>query len=193
MAPSLRTGLGLALGFVGLCILVVHPAPSAATPDTRLEIWGKLALIFAACSWAAGAIYSRHVHAQGSPLLPMARQMFSGGVALLVVSVFHDHWERVSLARVSAVSWVGFAYLVVFGSLLGFTAYAWLMRVSTPERVSTVSYVNLVVAVFLGWTLGGETITPRILLGAAIVVGSVVTVLKKRSVRDTVDATPTEA
>ncbi|MEI9999980.1 MAG: EamA family transporter [Verrucomicrobiota bacterium] len=172
---------------------MVHPAPSAATPDTRLEIWGKLALIFAACSWAAGAIYSRHVHAQGSPLLPMARQMFSGGVALLVVSVFHDHWERVSLARVSAVSWVGFAYLVVFGSLLGFTAYAWLMRVSTPERVSTVSYVNLVVAVFLGWTLGGETITPRILLGAAIVVGSVVTVLKKRSVRDTVDATPTEA
>jgi len=66
-----RFALGLALGFVGLCVII---KPSASEPNTDMEIWGKLALVFAACSWSAGAIYSRHVHATGSPLLPMARQ-----------------------------------------------------------------------------------------------------------------------
>lgn len=189
-APSIRTGIGLVMGFVGLCVLI---KPSATAPDTRMEIWGKLALIFAACSWAGGAIYSRFVHSQGSPVLPMARQMICGGSVLLLISFFHDDWARLSVGRMTAVSWLGFGYLVIFGSLFGFTAYAWLMRVSTPERVSTVSYINVVVAVFLGWTVGGETITSRILVGAGIIVGSVVIVLKKASVRTAVEATPTEA
>jgi drug/metabolite transporter (DMT)-like permease len=187
--PSLRTGVGLALGFVGLCILI---KPSAANPDTRMEIWGKLALVFAACSWSAGAIYSRHVHAKGSPLLPMARQMISGGVVLLAISGTQGDWGHLSLGKVTAAAWMGFGYLVVFGSLIGFTAYVWLMRVSTPERVSTISYVNLVVAVLLGWTMGGETMTTRILIGAGIIVISVVLVLKKPSNRDLVDAAPPE-
>jgi drug/metabolite transporter (DMT)-like permease len=189
-APSVRTGIGLACGFVGLCILI---KPSASSPDSPMELWGKLVLIFAACSWSAGAIYSRHVHAKGSPLLPMARQMISGGGVLLIISFFHDHWDRLSLAKVSLSSWLGFLYLVVFGSLFGFTAYVWLMRVSTPERVSTVSYVNLVVAVLLGLTLGGEPVTPRVVIGAGIIVGSVILVLKKRANRRLVTPAPTEA
>jgi drug/metabolite transporter (DMT)-like permease len=188
--PSLRTGIGLAFGFLGVCILIT---PSAENPDTRMEIWGKLVLVFAACSWSAGAIYSRHVHAKGSPLLPMARQMIAGGLVLLTIAGAKGDFGRVALASVTAASWMGFGYLVVFGSLFGFTAYVWLMRVSTPAHVSTISYVNLVVAVILGWTLGGEPMTLRLLVGASIIVGSVVLVLTKKSVADVVASEPTEA
>lgn len=189
-APSLRTSLGLILGFVGLCVLI---RPSAVNPDTHLEIWGKLVLLFAACSWSAGAIYSRHVHAKGSPLLPMARQMIMGGLALVAISVVHGDWRHFALEKVTVASWMGFSYLVVFGSLFGFTAYVWLMRVSTPAQVSTVAYINLVVAVLLGWTVGGEPMTPRLLAGAGIIVGSVVLVLKKKANQELVDSAPTEA
>ena len=171
---TLRTGLGLALGFVGLCVII---KPAASAPDTAMEIWGKLALVFAACSWSAGAIYSRHVHAQGSPLLPMARQMIMGGLVLMLIAATRGDFSRIDVAKISAASWMGFAYLVVFGSLFGFTAYVWLMRVTTPTHVSTVSYVNIVVAVLLGWTVGGEPMTLRMLIGAGIIIGSVVLVL----------------
>jgi drug/metabolite transporter (DMT)-like permease len=116
-----------------------------------------------------------------------------GGVVLLAISFFYGDWGRDSLANVSALSWMGFSYLVVFGSLLGFTSYLWLMRVSTPERVSTISYVNLVVAVVLGWTVGGEVMTAHILIGAGIIVGSVVLVLTKKSTRNVVESAPMEA
>jgi drug/metabolite transporter (DMT)-like permease len=187
--PTLRTGLGVLMGFAGMCILI-KPAPDQ--PDTGMEIWGKAVLLLAAVAWAAGAIYSRTHHAQGSPLLPMARQMICGGTSLLVVSLLRGDFAHFSPAHVTLASALGFAYLLIFGSLLGFTAYAWLLRVSTPERVSTISYVNTVLAVLLGWAMG-EPMSLRTLLGAVIVIASVVIVLKKKVVRDTCDATPAEA
>lgn len=174
--PSARTCVGLGLGFIGLCFLL---SPSGESRHSDMETWGKLALAFAACSWSAGAIYSRHLHAKGSPLLPMARQMIMGGLALLAISVCRGDWAHFSPAQVTLGAWLGWIYLVVFGSLLGFTAYVWLMRVSTPAKVSTISYVNLVVAVVLGWTIGGEAITLHVFIGAAIILASVVLVLKK--------------
>jgi drug/metabolite transporter (DMT)-like permease len=187
--PTLRTGAGLVMGFVGLAILI---KPGHAQSHNGMELWGGIALLFGAMAWAAGAIYSRFHHAQGSPLLPMARQMICGGVALAVVALLHGDWALFSPLHLTRDSLLGFAYLLVPGSLLGFTTYAWLLRVSTPERVSTVTYVNTVVAVLLGW-LVGEPLSPRIILGAVIVVTSVIIVLAKPAVRDTVDATPTEA
>jgi drug/metabolite transporter (DMT)-like permease len=187
--PSLRTGLGLVMGFGGLCILI-KPAPELH--PSGMEIWGKGVLLLGAVAWAVGAIYSRSRHAQGSPLLPMARQMISGGAALLMASVLNGDWHHFSPARVTFASACGYVYLMIFGSLVGFTAYAWLMRVSTPERVSTIPYVNTVVAVSLGWAVG-EPMSLHIIIGAVIIVASVVIVLRKKSVRDTVDATPTEA
>jgi drug/metabolite transporter (DMT)-like permease len=178
------------LGFIGLCILV---KPSAATPDTHMEIWGKLVLIFAACSWAAGSIIARYIHSRGSSMLPMARQMISGGTVMCFLGLFHGDWFRLNLGTVSLTAWMGFSYLVIFGSLIGFTAYVWLMRISTPERVSTISYVNLVVAVLIGWTIGGEPMTLRIWIGAGIIIGSVVLVLKKKVAREVVTPAPPEA
>jgi drug/metabolite transporter (DMT)-like permease len=187
--PSLRAGMGLVMGFAGLCILI-KPAPDL--PHTGMEIWGKFALVFGAVAWAAGAIYSRFHHAKGSPLLPMARQMICGGTSLIIVALVRGDFADFSPWQITLHSMLGFAYLIGPGSLLGFTAYAWLLRVSTPERVSTVSYVNTVVAVLLGWAVG-EPMSLRIVLGAIIIIASVVIVLRKKVVRDTVDATPTEA
>jgi drug/metabolite transporter (DMT)-like permease len=187
--PTLRTGLGLLMGFAGLCILI-KPAPEL--PHTGMETVGKGVLLLGAVSWAAGAIYSRFHHAKGSPLLPMARQMICGGSVLLVISFLRGDLAHFSPWHMTLHAVLGFAYLLFFGSLLGFTAYAWLLRVSTPERVSTVSYVNTVLAVLLGWAVG-EPMSLRILVGAVVVIASVVIVLKKKAVRDTVDATPTEA
>lgn len=186
--PAVRTVIGLAFGFVGLCILV---KPSGTTPDTQMETWGKVALLFAACSWAAGAIYSRHVHARGSSLLPIARQMTCGGFVLLAIALVHGDYTGFDVSQVTVASWVGWGYLLFFGSLTGFTAYAWLIRTTSPERVTTISYVNLVVAVFVAWMFG-EPMTTRILLGAGIIIGSVVLVLKKRP-RKIDEAVPPEA
>ncbi len=119
--------------------------------------------------------------------------MIMGGLALVAISVVHGDWRHFALEKVTVASWMGFSYLVVFGSLFGFTAYVWLMRVSTPAQVSTVAYINLVVAVLLGWTVGGEPMTPRLLAGAGIIVGSVVLVLKKKANQELVDSAPTEA
>jgi drug/metabolite transporter (DMT)-like permease len=176
IAPSRRTCLGLALGMVGVVVLM-HPSASGHT--TSLMLTGEIALLLAACSWAAGGIYSRYVHAQGSPLLPMARQMIVGGTLLLAFSLLHGDWTHFSIRRVSAESWLGFGYLVIFGSLTGFTIYVWLMRVSTPARVATISYINLLVAVLLGWLILHEPMTPQLIAGGLITVTSVMLVLKK--------------
>ncbi len=113
-------------------------------------------------------------------------------MVLTIVSILHGDWAHFSLAAITLQSWLGVGYLIIFGSLIGFTAYAWLMRVSTPDRASTVTYVNTVIAVLLGWAVG-EPMTLQMVVGAVVVVASVVIVLRKKTVRDTVDATPTEA
>jgi drug/metabolite transporter (DMT)-like permease len=174
--PTLRVCAGLLVGLVGVAVLM---KPGAFEHTSPLLLWGEIALLLAACSWAAGGIYSRYVHAKGSPLLPMARQMIVGGVLLLAISYVHGDWRHFSFAQVRPVAWLGFGYLVVFGSLTGFTIYVWLMRVSTPAHVATISYANLLVAVALGWGVLHEPLTARLIVGGVIMVGSVVLVLKK--------------
>ncbi len=107
--------------------------------------------------------------------------MLFGGAALLLLGTATNEWSRLDLAHVSMRSALALFYLMIFGSILGFTAYVWLIRVSTPAKVSTYAYVNPVVAVFLGWLIGGEPITARLLVGAAIVVSAVVMITSTRS------------
>jgi drug/metabolite transporter (DMT)-like permease len=175
--PSRRTWVGLVLGLVGVVVLV---GPDTGRKQASPFLFaGELVLLLSACSWAAGAIYSRHVEARGSPLLPMARQMIMGGTINLGGSLVLGEWAHFSLARVTLQAWLGFAYLVVFGSLVGFTVYVWLMRVSTPTRVATISYANLAVAVLLGWAVLGEPFTARLLWGSVILISAIVLVLRK--------------
>jgi drug/metabolite transporter (DMT)-like permease len=136
----------------------------------------------AALSWAAGSIYGLRSPVPSSALLAAGMQMLAGGVALLVVSVFAGEWSTFSFNQVSSNSWYGLGYLIVFGSLIGFTAYSWLLKNAEPTMVATYAYVNPVIAVILGWLIAGESMTMQMLMGAAVVVGSVVLITSKNEV-----------
>jgi drug/metabolite transporter (DMT)-like permease len=161
---------GLLLGLLGLFWLV---GPDALLGGGRVDFIGAVVVVIGSFSWAAGSIYSRHVPTAASPFLSTAMQMLTGGAVLLLVSVVLGEPWTFDLESVSLRSALGLLYLIAFGSIVAFSAYIWLLRVSTPARVSTYAYVNPVVAVFLGWALADEALTPRMLVAAAVIVSGV--------------------
>jgi drug/metabolite transporter (DMT)-like permease len=168
--PDAGTVAGLALGLGGLAILV---GPEQVLGGGHVDHLGAVVLALGTLSWAAGSLYSRHAHLPASPMLATAMEMLGGGVLLLLAAGARGEWARVDPGAVSLRSALAVGYLIVFGSLVGFTAYIWLLRATTPARVSTYAYVNPVVAMVLGWALAGEPLTPRTLVAAAIIIAAV--------------------
>lgn len=170
LRPSGRVVAGLALGLLGLVWLV---GPDSVMGGGRADLLGAGALVLASLSWAIGSIYSRHTPMPASPFLGTAMQMLAASVALFAVSAALGEPWQFDASAVSLRSLLGFVYLVVLGSIVAFSAYIWLLRVSTPARVSTYAYVNPVVAVLLGWALAGEALTVRMMIAAAVIVSGV--------------------
>jgi drug/metabolite transporter (DMT)-like permease len=168
--PTGRVIAGLVLGLLGLTWLV---GPDSVMGGGRADLLGAAALVLASFSWAYGSIWSRQAPMPASPFLSTAMQMLAASVALLCVSVALGEPWRFDPTAVSVRSWLGFLYLVVFGSLIAFSAYVWLLRASTPARVSTYAYVNPVVAVLLGAALASEELTARMLIAAVVIVSGV--------------------
>jgi len=161
---------GTVLGFLGIAMLI---GTSRITGGEAFYPPGVLVLLLAAISWAAGSLYSRHGDLPSSPLLSVSMQMLAGGVLMMAVSVFTGEIFRFSPDSVTLVSLLGWAYLVVFGSLVGFVCYLTLMRACRPSRVATYAYVTPVGAVFLGWLIAGETVTRQTLAAAAVIITAV--------------------
>ncbi|MGZ5380424.1 MAG: EamA family transporter, partial [Thermoanaerobaculia bacterium] len=168
--PSARALVGVAFGVAGVVLLV---GPGRLGGE-RVDLAGAGAVLFAAFAWALGSLLSRHLAAPASPLQATALQMLAGGALLGCASGAAGEWVRFSPALVSGRSLAAVAYLVVFGSLLAFTAYIWLLRVASPALVSTYAFVNPIVAVFLGWLLASEEVGIRTLAAAAVIVAAVV-------------------
>ena len=168
--PSGRALLGVALGVLGV-VLLIGPVKLGGE---RVDLGGAFAVLFAAFAWALGSLLSRHFAPPASPLLATALQMLAGGALLAAASVVSGEGARFSPTLVSARSALAVSYLVVFGSLVAFTAYVWLLRAASPALVSTYAFVNPVVAVFLGWLLASEPVGARVLLAAVVIVGAVV-------------------
>jgi drug/metabolite transporter (DMT)-like permease len=168
-APTLGVAGGILLGITGL-LLLVGPGSVAGAPVDRI---GAIALTFASLSWAIGSLYSRTAPLPKDAILATGLEMIMGGVMLIVLGTVLGEWGRLSSAHPSAASITGFFYLVVFGSLIGFTAFAWLIRVSTPTRVSTYAFVNPVVAVFLGWAIAHEPVTHMTVIATVVIVAAV--------------------
>jgi drug/metabolite transporter (DMT)-like permease len=168
--PSARALVGVAFGVAGV-VLLVGPVRLGGE---RVDLAGAGAVLFAAFAWALGSLLSRHLAPPASPLQATALQMLAGGALLGCASGAAGEWARFSPALVSGRSLAAVAYLVVFGSLLAFTAYVWLLRAASPALVSTYAFVNPIVAVFLGWLLASEEVGPRTLLAAAVIVAAVV-------------------
>jgi drug/metabolite transporter (DMT)-like permease len=168
--PTRLSILGLLLGFGGVAVLV---GPAALTNARDLDVLAALVLIGASLSWAAGSIYSRVLARPASASLGSGMQMLAGGVVLAIVGVSSGELRQVDVAAVTTRSALSLGYLIVFGSLVGFTAYAWLLRVCTPAAVATYAYVNPMVAMLLGWLIAGEQFGPRMIVAAAIILSGV--------------------
>jgi drug/metabolite transporter (DMT)-like permease len=133
--------------------------------------------------WAYGTIYSRSAPLPASTPLAAGMEMLCGGVALLALSLVTGEWRGFEVSAVTPKAAAAGAYLLVFGSLIGFTAFAWLARVTTAVKVSTYAFVNPMVAVLLGWLVAGERLSSRTLLASLAIVGAVVVIVMSRAVR----------
>jgi drug/metabolite transporter (DMT)-like permease len=179
--PNWKVVLGLLVGFAGVALLVTGRS-STGMESSSLGQWiGIIAVIIGAMSWAAGSIYGLRGATAKSPLLAAGMQMTAGSISLLLVGLIRGEWSRFDPSAVSTASIVGLAYLIIFGSLVGFTAYSWLLKNARPSMVATYAYVNPVIAVLLGWLIAGEAMTGMMLIGAGVVVGSVVLITSQNT------------
>ena len=156
---------------MGLALLI-GPDALASRGSSGINVRAALVPVFGALLWAFGSIFSRYAPRPGSSTLATGMQMLAGGAAFLIVSVIAGEPRHFNLAAVTTPSMIGYLYLVTFGSLLGFTAYIYLLGATTPAKAATYAYVNPVVAVILGWAVAGEPLTPRMLVAAAIILGA---------------------
>jgi drug/metabolite transporter (DMT)-like permease len=169
--PTIGTASGVALGLLGI-ILIAAPGQSAA--EGAVNPIGLVMLIGASLSWSIGSLYSRRAPLPANPLMSTSLEMLAGGGLMLIAGLLLGQGAQIHFDQISVLSLLALGYLVVFGSLIGFTAYVWLLKVSTPARVSTYAFVNPVVAVFLGWAFAGEQLSVRELLAAGIIILAVV-------------------
>jgi drug/metabolite transporter (DMT)-like permease len=176
--PSGAVAAGLVFGFVGVGLLV---GPFDLMGGGRVDPVGALVVIFASLSWAVGSLYTaRGAKLPSSPILSTGMQMLVGGALFIVLGSLVGEWSRFAPSAASLKSVLALLYLTVFGAIVGFTAYVYLLQNTTPERASTYAYVNPVIAVFLGWALAGESLNGRVLLAAAAIVSAVVLITRRR-------------
>ena len=163
-----RTGLWIAVGFAGVALLML---PGERPDDAT--VGGILVAVAAAFCWASGSFASGHLRLPDDPIRSTSWQMLTGGAAMLLVGLVAGEGGEVAFGAFSAESIAAFAYLVVFGSLVAFTAYVWLLQHAPISQVATYAYVNPVVAIALGAALAGEEVTPLVALAATVIVVSV--------------------
>jgi drug/metabolite transporter (DMT)-like permease len=168
--PNKRVLGGLTLGFAGLVLLI---GPGDIMGGGAVDPRSAAVLLAATLAWAGGSIYSRSIELPRSAQLSTAMQMLTAGVLLIAVGVVGGESSRVSIEAMSLRSVLAVGYLIIFGSIIGFTAYSWLLTVATAASVSTYAYVNPVVALILGWALAREPLTARTLIAAAVVLAGV--------------------
>ncbi|MEX0909024.1 MAG: EamA family transporter [Gemmatimonadaceae bacterium] len=161
---------GVGFGIVGLAILVgIGSEVSGA-----IHLPSALILCGGSIAWASGSIYSRSADLPDSGLASAALTMLAAGVFFSAASLAAGDHRTVNLAEVSLRSVVGLAYLAIFGSVIAYSAYIWLLQVSSPARVATYAYVNPVIAVFLGWAFAGEPISVRTMIAAGVILAAVI-------------------
>ena len=168
--------VGIVVGVVGVAILA-WPTGDVATLDPA----GLAALIASPMFWALGSLYSARRAVLPAPaLFATGLQMIAGGLILLLAAIVTGEVASFDPATVSTDSWIGVAYLMVVGSLVGFTTFSWLLTVAPLSRIATYAYVNPIVAVFLGWLILGEPLTPRTGIAAVVIVAAVALIVTAR-------------
>jgi drug/metabolite transporter (DMT)-like permease len=185
---TLRLGSALLLGMAGVAVLVGRfpgasfvearflGAHSISATEAPVDAAGACALLFAAISWSVAASLSRKLPSPTAKAMSSGIQMLAGGVLLMLAAALLGEFHGFQVQAVSRGAWLSLAYLIVAGSIVGFTAYVWLLHHESPTKVGTYAYVNPVVAVLLGYFLGGEAIGARTIVGTLLVLVSVVVI-----------------
>lgn len=175
--PRPRVVTGILVGLFGVGVLV-NPLQSARS--SAIAPSGAAALLFAAAAWGAGSVLSKRVSLPSSPTLSTALQMLAGGSLLLGIGAVSGEWSHIHLSAITLKSILSVAYLLVFGSLIGFTAFVWLLRNTSAVLATSYAYVNPLVAVLLGWAWNGETPSPSTAAVGALVIAAVVLITTGR-------------
>lgn len=178
--PNTRTLAGVLLGFAGI-VYMISPFNSQST-QAAIDPVGALVLIIGSMLWATGSIYGHQAQLPTSPLLTTGMEMLAGGAGLLVFGSLMGEWGRLDIEGIQQSSWWGFGYLIVFGSLIAYSAYSWLLRVAPIPLVSTYAYVNPMVAIFLGVVIANEPLTLHTLIAALVIIGAVALINISRKV-----------
>ncbi|HEU5288229.1 MAG TPA: EamA family transporter [Candidatus Limnocylindria bacterium] len=176
--PHVDVVAGVTVGIVGVAVLVVPTGMSGA-----VDVAGLAMLVGATLSWSVGTFISPRIRMPKVPLASTALQMLAAGVVLPLVAVPLGEYRAIDLAHASAQSVLAFAYLVVFGSIVAFSAYTWLLQHASVSLVSTYAYVNPVIAVFLGTLFLREPLTPTMLAGAALILAAVAFIVTRTATR----------
>jgi drug/metabolite transporter (DMT)-like permease len=176
--PSGGVWLGLVVGLVGIAILI-GPGNLAGGPP--VHAFGAAMVIAASFAWAFGSLYSRTAPLPKSQLLATGMEMLCGGALLLLVGLVRGEWAKFDPSAVTGRAVFAWVWLVVAGSLAGFTAYIWLLKNTTSARATSYAYVNPIVAVFLGWAIAGEPITARTLVAGAVIISALLLLTRAKT------------
>jgi drug/metabolite transporter (DMT)-like permease len=178
--------LGLVGGFAGVGVLL-GPALRVPANGGRHPAIGMFILLVSSFVWSAGSLYSRTAKHAASPFLTAAQQMLCGGLLLLLAGILTGELRSFHPQSISMLSLVSFIYLVIIGAVVGYTAYIWLLRHCDPAKVATYAYVNPIVAVLLGAAFAGETLSVRVLIAGALIIGSVAIVITAQQLKARVE------
>jgi len=179
---SVRLSLALLIGTGGVAVLMSHSLNLGGAPIDRT---GAIALIFASITWSIASALTRKLPLPASKVMSSGAQMLAGGILLALASAALGEFRGFHPSAVSRGAWLALLYLIVAGSIVGFTAYVWLIHHESPTKVGTYAYVNPVVAVLVGYFFGGEALGPRTILGTLFVLVSVIVITTTRAVRPT--------
>src|SRR5450755_1379304 len=170
---TIRLALALLIGIAGVSVLVSRSVNVGEAPIDRR---GAIALVIAAMSWSIASALTRKLPLPASKVMSSGAQMLTGGILLAIAAAIFGEFRGFHVTAVSRNVWFALAYLIFAGSIVGFTAYVWLLHHESPTKVGTYAYVNPVVAVAMGYFVGGEAVGPRTLVGALCVLVSVITI-----------------
>ncbi|MCE7042633.1 EamA family transporter [Dyadobacter sp. CY312] len=171
---SRSTIVGLLIGFAGVVLLFSERIMSSFTSlNSSRDLFAMGLVIMGSMAWAGGSLYSKYNSGTNSATVNSTWQMLVAGVAFIPGSVFTGELNGLNLSQIPLDSWLSIFYLIIFGSIAGFSAYVWLLKVQPATKVSTYAYVNPVVAVLLGVFFAGESISRIQILGLIVILGSV--------------------
>ncbi|MCA9732901.1 MAG: EamA family transporter [Deferribacteres bacterium] len=174
--PRLQAFLGIGLGLFGIALLV----DPFNLGGERIHVAGAVMVLASAVSWAVGSIFARTARISSSVFMTSAVEMIGGGALLLLAGSFTGEWRGIQIEAISSASVFAFIYLVLIGSIIGITSYAYILQEVTADKASTYAFVNPVVAVFLGWLLADESVDGKIVAATMIIIFAVMLVIREK-------------